>query len=197
MLHRAIWIPNVLIVNVKTFKTMSGLKDETGLFILDDGEEDSDLDILYVQLAEITFLCPMRCCMPFPYRKFTFNNQQMVYRRFDLYPLDSHLCSLLVHSAFDVTSIVYNPMKLNFNDDKRTIILEYAINIKPIEGPIFFEMAAGLGGNYSVAGLEMSFTRQEIEANNHKVKVSKLLGTFFTETNLSTLPCTTCRRVSL
>jgi hypothetical protein len=60
-IFRAIWIPNVLIVNVKSFKTMSGLKEETGLFILDERNGSKALfEILYIQLAEITFLCPMR-----------------------------------------------------------------------------------------------------------------------------------------
>ena len=53
------WIPNVLIVNVKSFKAMSGLEDETGLFIRDSGP-DVPMDVLYIQLAEVTILCPMR-----------------------------------------------------------------------------------------------------------------------------------------
>ena len=53
------WIPNVLIVNVKSFKAMSGLEDETGLFIRDAGPGEP-MDVLYIQLAEVTILCPMR-----------------------------------------------------------------------------------------------------------------------------------------
>ena len=56
---RSLWIPNVLIVNVKSFKTMSGLEDETGLFIRDAGPGEP-MDVLYIQLAEVTILCPMR-----------------------------------------------------------------------------------------------------------------------------------------
>ena len=56
---RSLWIPNVLIVNVKSFKTMSGLEDETGLFIRDSGP-GKPMDVLYIQLAEVTILCPMR-----------------------------------------------------------------------------------------------------------------------------------------
>ena len=58
-LSRSLWIPNVLIVNVKSFKTMSGLEDETGLFIRDSGP-GKPMDVLYIQLAEVTILCPMR-----------------------------------------------------------------------------------------------------------------------------------------
>ena len=57
---RSLWIPNVLIVNVKSFKTMSGLEDETGLFIRDSGPGGEPMDVLYIQLAEVTILCPMR-----------------------------------------------------------------------------------------------------------------------------------------
>ena len=51
----------MLIVNVKSFKTMSGLEDETGLFIRDSGPDSGEpMDVLYIQLAEVTILCPMR-----------------------------------------------------------------------------------------------------------------------------------------
>ena len=55
------------------------------------------------------------------------------FTRFDLYPLDSHNCKLLVHSSYDASTIYYHPMELNYDTKRRTIILEYAIGINPLE----------------------------------------------------------------
>ena len=48
-----------MIRGIKTFKAVSGIRTETGLWIVEKPDQES-LEVVYLQLAEITFLCPMR-----------------------------------------------------------------------------------------------------------------------------------------
>ena len=57
LLCRQLWTPNVLFINIRDFKDVSGLQDESGMFVR---QTAAGVDILYVQLAEINFMCPMR-----------------------------------------------------------------------------------------------------------------------------------------
>ena len=66
-------------------------------------------------------------------REYTVADRTFSFTRFDLYPLDSHNCKLLVHSSYDASTIYYHPMELNYDTKRRTIILEYAIGINPLE----------------------------------------------------------------
>ena len=38
-----------------------------------------------------------------------------------------------MHSSYDASTIYYHPMELNYDTKRRTIILEYAIGINPLE----------------------------------------------------------------
>jgi hypothetical protein len=53
------WIPNALIFNVKSVTTVKGVREEAGLFVLNK-EGHTHYEVMYVILAEIAFLCPMR-----------------------------------------------------------------------------------------------------------------------------------------
>jgi hypothetical protein len=55
-----LWIPNLMFVNIKLMKNVKGLQDESTLFMRHNGEKGTPVEILYIQLAEITVLCPMR-----------------------------------------------------------------------------------------------------------------------------------------
>ena len=46
-------------MNIKSFKTVDGVRDEAGLFVVDRGR-NATLEVIFIQLSEITFLCPMR-----------------------------------------------------------------------------------------------------------------------------------------
>ena len=63
-----------------------------------------------------------------------------------------------MHSSYDASTIYYHPMELNYDTKRRTIILEYAIDIDPLlEERHEFDMPDG--NNFSFTGLEMSFVR--------------------------------------
>ncbi|QQP40987.1 Gammaaminobutyric acid receptor subunit deltalike, partial [Caligus rogercresseyi] len=49
-----LWLPNIFIYNLKTFKVVEVLSKHAGLWIT------SEKDILYSQATHITFICPMR-----------------------------------------------------------------------------------------------------------------------------------------
>ena len=53
------WIPNPLIFNIKSVERVKGIRDESKLFILNRRGERF-FEVIYIILAEISFLCPMR-----------------------------------------------------------------------------------------------------------------------------------------
>ena len=64
-----LWIPNIFIYNLKSFKTIDVLSKLAGLWI------DSNKRIYYSQATHITFICPMV---------------------FDAFPLDTQICKFQV-----------------------------------------------------------------------------------------------------
>ena len=69
---------------------------------------------------------------------------------------------MLVHSSYDASTIYYHPMELNYDTKRRTIILEYAIGMNPLDEQRHkFDMPAG--NNFSFTGLEMSFVRNKFK----------------------------------
>ena len=69
-LIKSLWIPNIFIYNLKTFKTIDVLSKLAGLWI------DSRKRIYYSQATSITFICPML---------------------FDSFPLDTQVCKFQVN----------------------------------------------------------------------------------------------------
>lgn len=53
------WIPSPLIFNIKSVERVKGVRDESTLFILNKRGK-SCFEVMYIILAEISFLCPMR-----------------------------------------------------------------------------------------------------------------------------------------
>ena len=49
-----LWVPNIFIYNLKTYKVINVLSKLAGLWI------DTDKNVLYSQATHITFICPMR-----------------------------------------------------------------------------------------------------------------------------------------
>ena len=68
-LMKNLWIPNIFIYNLKSFKTIDVLSKLAGLWI------DSNKRIYYSQATHITFICPMV---------------------FDAFPLDTQICKFQV-----------------------------------------------------------------------------------------------------
>jgi len=131
-LIKNLWIPNIFIYNLKTFKTIDVLSKLAGLWI------DSTKRIYYSQATSITFICPML---------------------FDSFPLDTQRCKFQVGSySYDMNRMVFDVSTLGYIQKTQSIILDYEIVIKDLKkSDRIFE--AGALGNFSLAGFEMTLSR--------------------------------------
>jgi len=131
-LMKNLWIPNIFIYNLKSFKTIDVLSKLAGLWI------DSRKRIYYSQATHITFICPMV---------------------FDAFPLDTQICKFQVGSySYDDGRMVFDVSTLGYIQNTQSIILDYAINIKNLKRKDqMFD--AGALGNFSLAGFEMTLER--------------------------------------
>ena len=76
-----LWVPNIFIYNLKTFKVIDVLSKLNGLWI------DTDKNVLYSQATQITTICPMR---------------------FDKFPLDTQTCKFRVGSySYDSSKLLF------------------------------------------------------------------------------------------
>ena len=128
-----LWIPNILIYNLKTYKVMDVLSKLAGLWI------SADYTILYSQATHITFICPMH---------------------FDKFPLDTQSCKFQIGSySYDDTQMTFQTGQARY-DGKETnsIALDYAINIRKLRPKDTILVFEGLG-NYSLAGFELELQR--------------------------------------
>ena len=76
-----LWVPNIFIYNLKTFKVIDVLSKLSGLWI------DTDKNVLYSQATLITTICPMR---------------------FDKFPLDTQTCQFRVGSySYDSSKLLF------------------------------------------------------------------------------------------
>ena len=128
-----LWLPNIFIYNLKTYKVIDVLSKLAGLWI------SADKIILYSQATHITFICPMR---------------------FDKFPLDTQVCKFQVGSySYDDTIMRFTTEKAGYNSPTgNSIALDYAIRIDALkkEDAIFL---GGTLGNFSLAGFEMTLHR--------------------------------------
>ena len=128
-----LWLPNIFIYNLKTYKVIDVLSKLAGLWI------SADKIILYSQATHITFICPMR---------------------FDKFPLDTQVCKFQVGSySYDDTIMRFTTEKAGYNSPTgNSIALDYAIRIDSLkkEDAIFL---GGTLGNFSLAGFEMTLHR--------------------------------------
>jgi hypothetical protein len=76
-----LWLPNIFIYNLKTYKVIDVLSKLAGLWI------DTDKNVLYSQATHISFICPMR---------------------FDKFPLDTQTCKFRVGSySYDSSKLLF------------------------------------------------------------------------------------------
>ena len=76
-----LWLPNIFIYNLKTFKVIEVLSKLSGLWI------DSEKNVLYSQATQITIMCPMR---------------------FDKFPFDTQTCKFRVGSySYDSSKLLF------------------------------------------------------------------------------------------
>merc|ERR1719245_1315339 len=127
-----LWVPNVFIYNLKTFKVIDVLSKLAGLWV------NAKKEIMYSQASQITFICPMI---------------------FNYFPLDTQVCKFQVGSySYNMEKMIFEVTHLGYSHTSRSIVLDYDIQISPLEddNKVF---VGGPLGNYSLAGFEMILKR--------------------------------------
>ena len=128
-----LWLPNILIYNLKTFKVMDVLSKLAGLWI------SADYTVLYSTATHITFICPMH---------------------FDKFPLDTQSCKFQVGSySYDDSQMTFQTLRAGYDGKaENSIALDYAIEIKRLSQQDSILLFDGLG-NFSLAGFELVLNR--------------------------------------
>jgi len=129
-----LWLPNIFIYNLKTFKVVEVLSKHAGLWITKDKE------IMYSQATHINFICPMR---------------------FDNFPLDTQTCKFQVGSySYDMAKMTFTQTNKvqGYVKTAHSVVLDYAVNVLQLR-PEDQILGYGELGNFSVAGFEMVLNR--------------------------------------
>ena len=131
-----LWVPNIFIYDLRSFMALNVLQKLAGVWILGGNE------VNYNQATSVTFLCPMR---------------------FDLYPLDSHICKFRVGSTnLDMTRMMFAEAKVQYKEETRNTILDYIVQIQNLNERDRI-LPYGDLGNFSITGIEMKFTRHKLK----------------------------------
>merc|ERR1719150_1794905 len=130
---KELWVPNIFIYNLKTYKVIDVLSKLAGLWI------DTEKNVLYSQATHITFICPMR---------------------FDKFPLDTQKCRFRVGSySYDSSKMLFTTKAYGYSSkETNSIALDYDIKINSLS-PEDAVLDYGQLGNFSLAGFEMVLTR--------------------------------------
>ena len=128
-----LWLPNVMIYNLKTYKVMDVLSKLAGLWIR------ADYVVSYSEATHITFICPMH---------------------FDKFPLDTQTCKFLVGSySYDDSQMTFVTANAKYNNkESNSIALDYEIEINRLSEKDSLLIFEGLG-NFSLAGFELVLRR--------------------------------------
>ena len=79
--------------------------------------------------------------------------------RFNKFPLDEHICQIMVGSTnYDDTRMTFANEKLSYDASAGNTILDYQVVINDLR-PVDKVLAYGESGNYSITGFEMTLTR--------------------------------------
>ena len=130
---KSMWLPNIFIYNLKTYKVIDVLNKMAGLWIY------ADKSVLYSQSTHITFICPMR---------------------FDKFPLDTQVCQFQVGSySFNDQIMTFKTGSAGYSTKGgNSIALDYAITINQLKSSDSVFDGDSLG-NFSLAGFEMVLQR--------------------------------------
>merc|ERR1712004_341183 len=128
-----LWLPNIFIYNIKSYKVIDVLSKLAGLWI------DTEKKVLYSQATHISFICPMS---------------------FDKFPLDEQRCKFRVGSySYDSSKMVFITKAYGYASKKsNSIALDYEITIEALSDEDRVLDYGGLG-NFSLSGFEMVLTR--------------------------------------
>ncbi len=131
-----LWVPNIFIYDLRRFSALNVLKKLAGVWIVEGRQ------IYYSQATIVTFSCPMR---------------------FNLYPLDEHVCKFRVGSTnLDETRMKFSETQYNFDPAARNTILDYAVEVEKLRESDRI-LPYGDLGNFSVTGIEIRFTRHKLK----------------------------------
>ena len=98
--------------------------------------------LFFSQATVVTISCPMR---------------------FDLYPLDSHVCKFQVGSTnLDITRMKFSETDFKYDASARNTILDYAVSVNKLSEEDRI-LPYGEIGNYSITGIEIHFTRHKLK----------------------------------
>jgi len=129
-----LWLPNIFIYNLKTFKVIEVLSKLSGLWI------DSEKNVLYSQATQITIMCPMR---------------------FDMFPFDTQTCKFRVGSySYDSSKMHFITKNAGYASLGRhgRPVLDYEISTNALAAENSI-LDYGALGNFSLAGYEMVLNR--------------------------------------
>jgi len=128
-----LWLPNIFIYNIKSYKVIDVLSKLAGLWI------DADTKVLYSQSTHISFICPMS---------------------FDKFPLDQQRCQFRVGSySYDSSKMVFITKNYGYaSKQSNSIALDYDIKIEALSDEDRV-LDYGSLGNFSLSGFEMVLTR--------------------------------------
>ena len=106
-----LWVPNIYIYNLKSFKVIDVLSKLAGLWI------NNRKEIYYSQATHITFICPML---------------------FDSFPLDTQVCKFQVSSIFSPFFICYCCTWCNFGSRSSVLHLDRKKNKKGLYNSLLY-----------------------------------------------------------
>ena len=136
-----LWVSNVFIVGVKSYKTYT-LNNLIHDFYIHFDEIDNVTIVGHETFLEVVFYCPMN---------------------FNKYPLDEHNCYLKMrdynyHS--EIVSYKLNEKDFIFNESQKVSILDYAIDVNPgLPEEQIYDPIAGRNFKNTVIGFEINLKR--------------------------------------
>ena len=127
-----LWMPDVEIRNLQSFKTHTILSKLEGFWV------DEDQNLMHALASRITFICPMR---------------------FNSFPMDVQVCIFQVGSFnYAVDKLIFTDEFIPVKEEAVRSILDYEIEIFPLT-PEERQYSA-LNMNYSVAGFKLVLARK-------------------------------------
>ena len=127
-----LWMPDVEIRNLQSFKTHTILSKLEGFWV------DNEQNLMHALASRITFICPMR---------------------FNSFPMDVQVCTFQVGSFnYAVDKLIFTDEFIPVKEDAVRSILDYEIEIFPLT--VEERQYSALNMNYSVAGFKLVLARK-------------------------------------
>ena len=128
-----IWIPDIFIPRLESFRPLSVLEDIEGVWIVGGRK------VYLSQATEIKFLCPMR---------------------FEAYPMDTQVCQLIIQTmSLNMAVIEFSEVQFSLDTVSKSVRTDYAISVDKIPAKDRIAQYGRLG-NFSVTGIEFKMERQ-------------------------------------